>query len=192
MARSREQTRQRILQAVSSLLLEQGFPSIGINAVARKAGCDKVLIYRYFGGLDGLLEEFAGQNDLWWQVEEIITESPGHCDDLPLNDYLQTLLGRYVEALESRPLTLEIMAWEMSEENNLTRELQRIRSERGMLLVKRVRELYHQPTVDIGGTLGVFGAAVNYLVIRTRRQSRQYRTEEWWRLQQTIKRLMDA
>ena len=83
MARSREQTRQRILQAVSSLLLEQGFPSIGINAVARKAGCDKVLIYRYFGGLDGLLEEFAGQNDLWWQVEEIITESPGHCDGLP-------------------------------------------------------------------------------------------------------------
>ncbi len=190
MVRSREQTSQRILQALSSLLLEQGFPAVGINAIARTAGCDKVLIYRYFDGMEGLLQEFAAQNDLWWDVDEIITESAADCAGIALNDYLQTLLGRYVEAIEARPLTLEIMAWEMSEENYLTRELQRIRSESGMQLVKRVRELYDQPTVDIGGTLGVFGAAVNYLVIRTRRQSRQYRTEEWWRLQQTIKTLM--
>ena len=192
MVRSREQTSQRILRALSDLLLEQGFPSVGINAIARAAGCDKVLIYRYFDGMEGLLQEFAAQNDLWWEVDEIITESAAQCADITLNDYLQTLLGRYVEALEARPLTLEIMAWEMSEDNNLTRELQRIRSERGMQLVKRVRQLYDQPTVDIGGTLGVFGAAVNYLIIRTRRQSRQYRTEEWWRLQQTIKSLMSA
>ncbi len=190
MVRDREQTRQRILQAVSKLLLEQGFPAVGINAIARAAGCDKVLIYRYFGGLEGLLQEFSAQNDLWWEVDEIITESS--VGDLVLNDYLTTLLGRYVAALEARPLTLEIMAWEMSDDNNLTRELQRIRSEQGMLLVKRIRELYQQPNVDIGGMLGVFGAAVNYLIIRTRRQSRQYRTEEWWRLQQTISRLMQT
>lgn len=192
MGRNREQTRQRILKAVSALLLEQGFPAVGVNAIARSAGCDKVLIYRYFGGMDGLLQEVAEQSNLWWQVDEIITESVSDWADPPLNDYLQTLLGRYVEALEARPLTLEIMAWEMSDENNLTRELQRIRSERGIQLVKRIRELYHQPTIDIGGMLGVFGAAVNYLVIRTRRQSRQYRTEEWWRLQQTIGRLMNG
>ena len=192
MVRGREQTRQRILQAVSTLLLEQGFPAFGVNAIARTAGCDKVLIYRYFGGIEGLLQEFAESHDLWWQVSDIVTETVADCQQLDLNEYLQTLLGRYVTELESRPLTLEIMAWEMSEDNNLTRELQRIRSERGMQLVKRIRELYQQPNVDIGGTLGVFGAAVNYLVIRTRRQSRQYRTEEWWRLQQTITRLMSG
>lgn len=191
MARDRQQTRQRILRAVSTLLLEQGFPAVGINAIARAAGCDKVLIYRYFGGLDDLLQEFAEINNLWWDVDEIISESAADCGGIGLNEYLHTLLERYVAALEARPLTLEIMAWEMSEDNNLTRELQRIRSERGMQLVKRIREFYQQPNVDIGGMLGVFGAAINYLIIRTRRQSRQYRTEEWWRLQQTIAGLMN-
>ena len=192
MTRSRLRTEQRILDAVGTILLEQGYPAVGINAIARQAGCDKVLIYRYFGGFDELLLAFAETTTLWWEVDEIISESAADCAAIPLHEYLQTLLDRYVKALEARPLALEIMAWEMSAQNNLTDALARVRGERGMELVKRIRAFYHQPNIDIGGILGVFGAAINYLVIRTRRQSRQYKTEEWWRLQQTIARLLQA
>ena len=191
-ARNRLQTEQRILDAVSAILLQQGYPAVGINEIARQAGCDKVLIYRYFGGLDELLLAFAETTPLWWEVDEIIHEDAADCAATALPDYLEMLLSRYVQVLESRPLALEIMAWEMSEQNGLTRALARTRSERGMALVKRIREFYDQPNIDIGGILGVFGAAINYLVIRTRKQSRQYKTEEWWRLQQTIHRLLRA
>jgi AcrR family transcriptional regulator len=192
MKRNRLDTEQRILDALGGLLLDEGYPAVGVNAVARRAGCDKVLIYRYFGGFDELLLAFAETTTLWWEVDEIITESAADCAAIALPDYLQTLLDRYVAALESRPLTLEIMAWEMSAENNLTAALARTRGERGMELVKRIRAYYRQPNIDIGGILGVFGAAINYLVIRTRRHSRQYKTEEWWRLQQTIGKLLQA
>ena len=192
MTRSRLDTEQRLIDAVGRILLEQGYPAVGINAIARTAGCDKVLIYRYFGGLDEILLAFAEVTELWWEVDEIITESAADCVSIPLADYLNTLLDRYVAALESRPLALEIMAWEMSAQNNLTDALARTRSERGMALVKRVREYYRQPNIDIGGILGVFGAAINYLVIRTRKRSQQYKTEEWWRLQQTIAGLLRA
>ena len=190
--RSRLQTEQRIIDAVGTILLEQGYPAVGINAIARQAGCDKVLIYRYFGGFDELLLAFAETTTLWWEVDEIISETASECAAIKLPEYLQILLNRYVTALESRPLALEIMAWEMSEQNSLTAALARSRSERGMELVKRIRSYYHQPNIDIGGILGVFGAAINYLVIRTRKQSQQYKTEEWWRLQQTIGKLLQA
>ncbi len=192
MSRSRLQTEQRILDAVGAILLEQGYPAIGVNAVARRAGCDKVLIYRYFGGFDELLLAFAETTTLWWEVDEIITESAQEIGAIALPDYLQTLLNRYVAALESRPLALEIMAWEMSAQNPLIAALARLRSERGMELVRRIRASYDQPSIDIGGILGVFGAAINYLVIRTRKQSQQYKTEEWWRLQQTIGKLLQS
>ena len=192
MTRSRLNTEQRLLEALAALLLEQGYHAAGINAIARRAGCDKVLIYRYFGGFDELLLAFAETTPLWWGVDEIITESAADCADIALHDYLPRLLNRYVEALEARPLALEIMAWEMSAQNNLTNHLARIRGERGMELVKRIRAYYKQPNIDIGGILGVFGAAINYLVIRTRKQSQQYKTEEWWRLQQTITKLLQA
>jgi AcrR family transcriptional regulator len=192
MTRNRLKTEQRILDAVGAILLEQGYPAVGVNAIARQAGCDKVLIYRYFGGFDELLLAFAETTILWWEVDEIIKETAAECAAIALPDYLQTLLNRYVTALESRPLALEIMAWEMSAQNNLTNTLARTRGERGMELVKRIRAYYHQPNIDIGGILGVFGAAINYLIIRTRKQSQQYKTEEWWRLQQTIGKLLQS
>ena len=46
-----------------------------------------------------------------------------------------------------------------TEAYNLTQALARARSERGMELVKRIRAYYQQPNIDIGGILGVFGAA---------------------------------
>lgn len=54
-SRNRDDTRARILDAALALLERQGFGGFGVNAVARAAGCDKQLIYRYFGGLDGLV-----------------------------------------------------------------------------------------------------------------------------------------
>ena len=46
------------------------------------------------------------------------------------------------------------MAWELSAQNNLTDTLARMRGERGMELVKRIRAYYQQPNIDIGGILG--------------------------------------
>jgi len=192
MAKSRLQTQQKLLLAVEQILLTDGFPAIGINAIARQAGCDKVLIYRYFGGFDGLLKAFAETTELWWKIDDMMTESDDQIGQIPLSEYLQKLLKRHAETLQAKPLTLEIMAWEMSDQNNLTVALARTRSERGILLVKKVRAGYRNPNIDIGGILGVLGAAINYLVIRTRRSPSQYRTEEWWRLQQTIAKLLEA
>lgn len=52
--RNRDDTRARILDAALALLAEEGFGPFGVNGVARRAGCDKKLIYRYFDGMEGL------------------------------------------------------------------------------------------------------------------------------------------
>lgn len=52
---NREETTERILEAALAVLAEEGFAALGINGLARRAGADKQLIYRYFGGLDGVL-----------------------------------------------------------------------------------------------------------------------------------------
>lgn len=57
-----KETEKRLLEAVSKIIEEEGFTQIGINRIAKKAQCDKVLIYRYFGGLDGLLA--AGRSNM--------------------------------------------------------------------------------------------------------------------------------
>ncbi|MFN6986979.1 MAG: TetR/AcrR family transcriptional regulator, partial [Rhizobium oryzihabitans] len=63
--KDRAATEKAIFNAARSLLAEEGFQGFGINAVARRAGCDKQLIYRYFGGLDGLIEAIGEDLGSW-------------------------------------------------------------------------------------------------------------------------------
>ena len=53
--RDRSETTARILAAVGEVLARDGFGALGVNAVAKHAGVDKVLIYRFFGGMPELL-----------------------------------------------------------------------------------------------------------------------------------------
>jgi AcrR family transcriptional regulator len=58
MQRDRSQTERRLIEAVGVLIAEEGADSLGINRIARRSGVNKVLIYRYFGGLDGLVQAY--------------------------------------------------------------------------------------------------------------------------------------
>ena len=57
--RNRADTTQRIVDALEQLLAQKGLPGVGVGAIAEKANVSKVLIYRYFGGLEGLLEYYV-------------------------------------------------------------------------------------------------------------------------------------
>ncbi|SFF36236.1 TetR/AcrR family transcriptional regulator [Spirosoma endophyticum] len=57
--RNRADTTQRIVDALEQLLAQKGLPGVGISAIAEKANVSKVLIYRYFGSLEGLLEYYV-------------------------------------------------------------------------------------------------------------------------------------
>lgn len=63
--RDRDATEQRMLKAVGEMIRRDGFEKLGVNAVAAHCGVSKILIYRYFGSLDGLLAAYIRQHDFW-------------------------------------------------------------------------------------------------------------------------------
>ena len=52
--RNAEKTKALILEAAAGLLIEGGTSALKINGPAARAGIGKLLIYRYFGGLEGV------------------------------------------------------------------------------------------------------------------------------------------
>lgn len=167
-ARNREETRKRLIAAVGELLAEKGFTGLGINAVARHAGLDKVLIYRYFGGMPGLIKAFGQEGDFWPGIEELAGGDIESFRRLSLEDKLTGLGRNFLRGIRKRPLTLEVMAWEMVQRNDLTEELEIIRETRML----RFAEMFI-PTegarVDLMSVIGVIGAGISYLVCRARR-----------------------
>ena len=173
MARDRERTKGRIIDAVGGLLVRSGFRAIGVNAVAEAAGVDKVLIYRYFGGLSGLLEAVAAEPDLWPTVDEVLTES-GIDEDRPgdagaLADAVAPLLGAYMRLLARHPAALEAVAWGVAESNPLSDALARRRSQWGDEVAGRALSGRKAPADrDIQAILCVLLAAVDHLAALSR------------------------
>ncbi len=63
--RNRAKTTLRIVDALEEVITERGLAGIGVNRIAEKAGVSKVLIYRYFGGMEGLLEYYVKMGRLF-------------------------------------------------------------------------------------------------------------------------------
>jgi len=165
--RDRQATRTRLIEAVGSILSKKGFTALGINAVAREAGVDKVLIYRYFGGMGELMEAFGRESDFWPSIEELAGGDVDAYDRLPLPEKLSRLCANYTGAIQARPLTQEIMAWEMVERNQLTGELEAIREDTIMRFYQRFFSC-HRVDLDLQALTAIIGAATSYLVTRSR------------------------
>ena len=166
--RNREATRGRLIEAVGTLLAAKGFTGLGVNAVAREAGVDKVLIYRYFGGLPQLIVAFGREGNFWPSIKELAGGDVMAFGQRPLPEQLSHLAKNFTTAIRRRPLTQEILAWEMIERNELTAELEAIR-ENTMI---NFFEMFFPPTdqgPDIAAMGAVIGAGISYLVSRGRK-----------------------
>ncbi len=163
-ARDADATRARIMAAVGSLLVREGFGALGVNAVAREAGVDKVLIYRYFGGMDPLLEAWGNASDFWPSVEEILGTEP-ETDPARL---AAGLLKRHLRALRARPHTLEVLAWETVARHPLTAILARIREARSEQLMATLPPSFREAGFDVEAFSALLGAGLQHLLLRSR------------------------
>lgn len=135
--KDRENTRRRIYNAMVELLTEGGFKALGVNAVARRAGVGKSLIYRYFGGMEGLLLSYAKDGDFWPVLEDALLE---HMHSQKKNGRLSDLATMiWVEAareLRVRRNTQEILRWELVEDNDLAKRVSEYRLRQTTHMIK--------------------------------------------------------
>jgi AcrR family transcriptional regulator len=168
MARDREETKTKILEAVGQVLATSGFQGLGINAIARVAGVDKVLIYRYFQDIPTLLKVFAQSGEYVGSLERFLAQVP----DDQLQDWRSALVMfvmTYANLLHQNPLSQEIFRWELTEKNELTESLAESRE----VLIQKglawVRAKYPETVErDLESISAILLSSVTYLVLRSR------------------------
>jgi AcrR family transcriptional regulator len=165
-SRDRLATRQRVLAAVGRLLAREGFSSLGVNAVAREAGVDKVLIYRYFGGLEALL-------GAWGRTIAFGSGAPSAGDAAPASasagDRAASFLSAYASDVRAHPEALEVMRWELVEDNVLTRQLAEVREAAGFAELRRLGlPRSKAKALDLPAMAAVLTAGILHLALRAR------------------------
>lgn len=196
MPKDKEQTKQRLLDAVGSIIMKHGFQGIGINAIAREAGVDKVLIYRYFSDLDGLLLEFAAQNDYFSNLPDVLGQPRALCtktDALVMAK--QILSGQLRQFLESKELQ-EILLWELTQKNQVTDAIAAARETQGQAVLAELKSCFQAEHIDLDAIANLLIGGIAYLVLRSRTVEmfngiNLHTGEGWQRIENALHMVLD-
>jgi len=170
--KDRQATEARIVAAFKELIEERGVRNAGVNAVAEKAGVNKVLIYRYFGGMEGLCARLAAELDpssLNYAERIALTLDPG----ADIKTQLVSGLRDFQRRLAKDEFSLALMTEELSGENELTKALAASRERTGRALGAIIEERLDASRLsgkakDVQARLAVVSAALYYLTLRAR------------------------
>ena len=157
--RDRETTERRLLDTIGQMITESGFEKIGINAVASQSGVSKILIYRYFGSVEGLRAAYIRQHDFWINIPQ---ELP---DRSQLPTFLKNMFKEQIEQLRSNPTLKRLYRWELSSDNAIVMTLREQREKAGMQRLTKISELTGYSLEELAPLATILTASITYLVM---------------------------
>ncbi|MBD2703640.1 TetR/AcrR family transcriptional regulator [Spirosoma sp. BT702] len=192
--RNRVKTTQRIVEALEEVIAERGLEGVGVNRVAEKANVSKVLIYRYFGGMEGLLEYYVKMGKLFPVFTTTVLDQirPLHESDVARIWYRQVIQTyRYFRTFKA---AREIIKASVIENDSIAETTARAQDEE---MTRLVSQLSFVKGADIQAISAVVIGAMNYLTIMAQNDrtmiSIDLRSEEGWqRIESAVKTIYIA
>lgn len=159
--RDRPATERAIVEAAAGLLATRGFSALNVQAVAEAAGVDRKLVYRYFGGVEGVVERLG--SEIRWTL--------GKADRPASGDSYGAAIGHlaraYADALAGDATLRGLIAWELVESTPLLQALEAARSAAMQTwMAGRIAGLHRPDGVDAPAVNAILIAGVQLLALR--------------------------
>jgi AcrR family transcriptional regulator len=103
-----EKRREQLIDAALTVILEQGYEGVSIEAVARTAGVTRPVVYDHYPNLAQLLQALIEREERYAlaQLDEVVPDDPGERD---LAELLASGVRQFLAAVASRPATWRII-----------------------------------------------------------------------------------
>jgi AcrR family transcriptional regulator len=134
-----EQRREQLVDAALSVILEQGYGGVSIEAIARAAGVTRPVIYDHFPNLGTLLHALIEREERYSreQLERVVPDDPGDSDPV---EVLAGSVRRFLDAVTARPVTWRIILLPVDGTPAIVR--QHVETHRAKIL-ERIERLVH-------------------------------------------------
>lgn len=157
--RDRQQSEEKLINAVGELIAEIGFENLGINQVAKKADFSKNLIYRYFESLDGLIYAYMKKHDFWVNAHD---EKPGSCD---IKAYLKDFYRREIAGFRGNIALKRLRRWELSTDKDIIVKIRTQREKNGVQFMDMVSGFAKVDKEQLQAISALIDAGIAYLAI---------------------------
>lgn len=168
--KNRAQTEQKLINAVGVILVEKGYNGLGVNAIAKEAGVDKKLIYRYFGNVSVLIETYMLQKDYWNTIFKTVIPSREAIADknFPISDFLTATLQSQLDFFYKEAEMQNIILWGLSEKNELLQAMTISREELGDRILNYTDTLFDNDELNFRAVMALLVAGIYHLVLHAK------------------------
>ncbi|AZB17197.1 TetR/AcrR family transcriptional regulator [Chryseobacterium indologenes] len=147
--RNKERSKKKFLDAVGKILKTKGYTALKINDIAATAGVDKKMIYTYFGGMDGLMDEYIRSQDFWSKMtaEEVEKINP-IIDDAGKAFAKEMFLSQFEYVYKNKEAQ-KLLLWRLSETRKELRKLTDLQEENGEYIFKRFADSHFKENENV-------------------------------------------
>lgn len=194
--RDRESTEQKILDAVSRIVLKEGMKKLGVNSVAREAGVDKVLIYRYFGSFTELFKIYIKKQDFFANLKEYLDTDLAKAPPEEMAEAAKKIFLLHLNYARTNKEFQEVLLWELNNDDEITEFISMEREKIAADIRNVFKERYINPAFDLEAVSTIFICAINQLVLQSRYLNEfnglNLKDEESWRrIENTIDQILE-
>lgn len=161
--RNKERSKKKFLDAVGKILKTKGYAGLKINDIAATAGVDKKMIYTYFGGLDGLIDEYIRLQDYWSkatakEVEKILPKA-----DDEWESFTKGMLLSQFDYVYSNEEAQKLLLWRLSESRKSLAKLTATQEENGEHLFKLMDTQFKEHEQEFRSIMAIMVSGLYYL-----------------------------
>ncbi|WPU91720.1 TetR/AcrR family transcriptional regulator [Mucilaginibacter sabulilitoris] len=165
--KDKEQTKRKLIDAVGAIIKSRGFGSIRISKVARQAGVDRKLIYRYFGNMNNLTEAYIVENDYWMvfaeQLNRLFQEVSDDNSQLVITETLQGLFKYFYK----QPKMQNLILIELTGSSQLMRSIHNVRESMGQDILEKTDMHFKNSGINFRAVAGLLIGGIYYMVLHT-------------------------
>lgn len=164
---SNEIIKQKLVSAVGPVLAKIGFEGANEDLVATQAGVKKINIFRFYGGLSGLVAAFGESGEFWPPCSELMQETRANFSELSTEQQMAAFFKSLLICLRRRPYTLDILAREPMERNELSKRLEDVRVRTSLEYFENLHGEIPE-NIDLSAIVALLAAAVFFLGVYSR------------------------
>ncbi len=149
-----------VMDAVHSLIEEVGFNNVTLTGIAARAQIEPTVFYRRYSNLDELFDVYSHKYDYWLAgIAELMPP------DLSDEDSMKWILLNLTRALHKNRGMQQMLIWELSDDNPVTRRTATLREKINEALICELEKRFENTGVDLSVMAALLISGIYYLIL---------------------------
>lgn len=149
-----------VMDAVHSLIEEVGFNKVTLTGIAARAQIEPTVFYRRYSNLDELFDVYSHKYDYW--LAGIAELMPPNLSD---EESMKWILLNLIRALHKNRGMQQMLIWELSDDNPVTRRTATLREKINETLIKELEKRFENTGVDLSVMAALLISGIYYLIL---------------------------